>query len=88
MFGLRCYQPASSTRQWILRGTFYRSIRIINKLKAKSASVLRLALRRMYHSSFGVCTRLLELLVKCVVLNRGFAGVLLALWFSLGCISR
>jgi hypothetical protein len=42
----------------------------------------------MYHSSFSICTHLLELFVKCFVLNRGFAGVRLSLWFSLGCISR
>ena len=50
-------------------------IRIIIKLKARSAFVLLLALRCVYHSSFGVCTHLLELFVKSLVLNRGFAGV-------------
>jgi hypothetical protein len=63
-------------------------IRIIIKLKARSASVLRFALRRMYHSSFGIYAHLLELFVKSLVLNRGFAGVRFSVRYRLGCISR
>lgn len=74
--------PAGRSQQHVLQA------RVIIKSKARSASVLRLALRRMYHSSFSISTHLFELFMKGLVLNRGFAGVRFALWYRLGCISR
>ena len=49
-------------------------IRIIIKPKAKSSLFLRLALRSMNHSSFSIRTHMLDLFVKSLVLNRGFAS--------------
>lgn len=54
---------------------------IIIKPKAESPRIVRLVLRRMYHSSFSVRTHLLEFFVKFLVLNRWFACVRFALWF-------
>jgi hypothetical protein len=42
----------------------------------------------MNHSSFGVCTHLLEFFVKRLVLNRGFVGVRFSVWYSLGRVGR
>jgi hypothetical protein len=36
---------------------------------------MQFSLGRMYHSSFGIRTHLLELFVKCLVLKREFARV-------------
>ena len=42
----------------------------------------------MNHSGFSIRTHLIELPVKCLVLNRGLTGVWLSFGFRLCCISR